>query len=106
MISSYESGLESKRKTGKSILHEQVLGIVLSNVLIGFGAGLIDTGSTKFYPDFFTLNYSDIFKKLNFPCSVYFSNTVHMVIIMDRFLLLVIYHFALHFLLGPLLRVN
>ena len=46
-------GLESKRKTGKSILHEQVLGIVLSNVLIGFGAGLIDTGSTKFYLDFF-----------------------------------------------------
>ena len=31
-------------KTAKSIFHEKVIGIVLSNILIGFGAGLIDTG--------------------------------------------------------------
>ena len=34
-------------KTIKSILREKVIGIVLSNVLIGFGAGLIDTGLTN-----------------------------------------------------------
>ena len=51
-------------------------------------------------------NNSKYFHKPNSHCLAYFSNMVHMVIIMDRFLLLVIYHFVLRFQQGPSQQVN
>ena len=52
---------KSVSKTRKRVLHEKVIGIVLSNILIGFGAGLIDTGATKPNAIIVNISISSIF---------------------------------------------